>query len=95
MAITRDQVDHVAQLSMLNLGDEEKDRFADQLDAILEYVGKLNELETEDIEPLIHVSDRESVFRSDRQVQSLSRKQALENAPESSEGCFKVPSILE
>ncbi len=85
----------MAHLSRLSLGDEEKQRFAAQLDTILEYVEKLSELQTDDVEPLIHMSDRENVFRSDVPAASLSRREALENAPERAEGCFKVPSILE
>ncbi len=95
MAITRQQVDYVAHLSRLSLGEEEKERFAGQLDRILEYVDKLNELGTEEVEPLVHMSERQNVFRSDEPSPSLSRKEALENAPRQAEGCFRVPSIIE
>jgi len=95
MPITRDQVDYVAHLSRLALSDEEKDRFAGQLDAILGYVEKLNELDTENVEPLVHIAPRANVFRADEAGESLSREEALRNAPERSEGCFLVPRIID
>ena len=95
MSITKEQVEYVAHLARLDITEEEKARFAAQLDSILEYVEKLNEISTEDIEPLVHLSERENVFKDDVPSGSLSRKDALANAPEQTEGCFKVPQILE
>jgi len=93
--ITRDQVEYVAHLSRLALSDEEMDRFAEQLDEILHYIDKLNELDTSDVEPLVHAIDRANVFREDEPAGSLAQKDALQNAPDYSEGCFKVPRIIE
>jgi len=95
MPITPQQVDYVAHLSRLKLSDEEKARFAGQLDAILQYVDKLNELDTGKVEPLIHAAERTNVVREDVAGESLTREDALKNAPESSEGCFKVPRIID
>ena len=95
MPITRDQVEYVAHLSRLELSEDEKDRIALQLDAILDYVDKLNELDTEDVEPLVHAAERHNVFREDSVGESLPPQEALKNAPDQSEGCFKVPRILE
>jgi len=95
MAITREQVDYVAHLSRLQLSDDEKARFAEQLGAILQYVEKLNELDTENVEPLVHVAERKNVSREDEPRESLSRQDALKNAPASSDGCFKVPRIID
>lgn len=95
MPITREQVDYVAHLSRLALSEEEKELFADQLDAILESMEKLNELDTTDVEPLVHIAPRNNVFREDEPGESLSREQAIANAPEQSEGCFKVPRIID
>ncbi len=95
MAITPEHVDYIAHLSRLSLGEDDKARFAAQLDCILEYVEKLNELSTDEVEPLVHMSERENVFREDVPSSSLPRKEALGNAPEQADGCFKVPSILE
>ena len=95
MAITEDEVRYVAHLSRLALSDEEVETFGRQLDDIIRYVEKLNELETSDVEPMIHAADRVNVFREDSAGKSLSRKEALQNAPEEAEGCFKVPRILD
>lgn len=95
MAITREQVEYVAHLSRLELTDEEKTTFAEQLDSILQYVEKLNELDTERVEPLMHVAEGVNVFRDDAPGESLPRDEALGNAPEQSEGCFKVPRIID
>jgi aspartyl-tRNA(Asn)/glutamyl-tRNA(Gln) amidotransferase subunit C len=95
MPITREQVEYVARLSRLELTEEEKGRFAGQLEAILEFVGKLNELDTAGVEPLIHVAPRQNVSRDDVPGQSLPRDEALANAPDQNEGSFKVPRIIE
>ena len=95
MPITREQVEYVAHLSRLDLSEEEKDRIAHQLDAILDYVDKLNELDTEDVEPLVHAAERHNVFRQDTVGESLPQQEALKNAPDQSEGCFRVPRIIE
>jgi aspartyl-tRNA(Asn)/glutamyl-tRNA(Gln) amidotransferase subunit C len=95
MPITREQVDYVAHLSRLALSDEEKDLFAQQLDAILESMEKLNELDTSDVEPMVHIAPGNNVFREDEPGDSLPRQDALMNAPEQGEGCFKVPRIID
>ncbi|MEF8787919.1 MAG: Asp-tRNA(Asn)/Glu-tRNA(Gln) amidotransferase subunit GatC, partial [Planctomycetota bacterium] len=75
--------------------DEEVDTFGRQLDDIISYVEKLNELDTSDVEPMIHAADQVNVFREDEAGESLRRKEALQNAPDDAEGCFKVPRILD
>ena len=95
MPITREQVEYVAHLSRLELSEVEKEKFAHQLDDILRYMEKLDELDTTDVEPLVHVSERQNVFREDAVGEPLPREDALSNAPESRQGCFKVPRIVE
>ena len=95
MAITEDEVRYVAHLSRLALSDEEVDTFGRQLDDIISYVEKLNELDTSDVEPMIHAADQVNVFREDEAGESLRRKEALQNAPDDAQGCFKVPRILD
>ena len=95
MPITPEQVEYVARLARLALSDEEKSLFARQLDDILAYVEKLNELPTDDVEPLVHVAPRHNVLREDDVAASLPEKEALANAPERTEGHFKVPRIIE
>jgi len=89
------QVRRVAQLARLELGDEEVVQFSTQLSAIVEYIEKLNELDTENVEPLAHCLPVHNVFRDDVIRPSLTNEQALANAPEQADGHFKVPKILE
>ena len=94
MAITREQVEHVARLAHLALSDEELDRFVEQLGAILEAVGKVSELDLADVEPTSHPLDLVNVWREDEPQPSLPREEALANAPETEGGFFKVPPAI-
>ena len=91
MAITREQVLHVAQLARLGLSEEEVERFQEQLSAILDAVGKIAELDLEGVEPTSHPLDVVNVFGEDEPEEPLSREQALANAPDPEDGFFGVP----
>jgi len=91
MAITRDEVLHVAKLARLELSDDEIDRFTDQLSAILEAVAKVSELDLSDVEPTAHPLDLVNVWAEDEPRPSLSVDEALANAPDRHGGFFKVP----
>ena len=93
--ITREDVEHVADLARLELTPEEKETFIVQLNAILSYFDKLNELDTTGVEPTSHVLPLSNVFREDEVRPSLDRTHALQNAPEESHFFFKVPRIIE
>jgi len=95
MPITRQEVEHVAHLSRLALSEGELEKFASQLDAILAYVAKLNELDTEGVEPMVHGIEGQEPVRQDVVGESLPCKEALQNAPDSADGCFRVPRIIE
>ncbi|MFW6188807.1 MAG: Asp-tRNA(Asn)/Glu-tRNA(Gln) amidotransferase subunit GatC [Planctomycetota bacterium] len=95
MPVTPEDVDHAAHLSRLRLTEEEKAKFARQLSDIVDYMDKLNELDTSEVEPMVHAIEGAQVLRKDRVSESLSRDQALRNAPEQADGCFKVPRIIE
>ena len=94
MAITREQVEHVARLAHLALTEEELERFRGQLDAILEAVGKVSELDLADVEPTSHPLDLVNVWREDEPQPSLTPEEALANAPEIEGGFFKVPPAI-
>jgi aspartyl-tRNA(Asn)/glutamyl-tRNA(Gln) amidotransferase subunit C len=79
---------------MLTLTEEEKSLFAQQLNTILEYINKLNELDTTDVEPTSHVLSLKNVYREDISQLSLSHEEALNNAPDPSEGFYRVPKII-
>ena len=91
MAISRDQVLHVAKLARLALTDEEVERLRTQLDAILEAVGKVSELDLADVPPTSHPLDLVNVLADDEPRASLRRDVALANAPAVEDGAFKVP----
>jgi aspartyl-tRNA(Asn)/glutamyl-tRNA(Gln) amidotransferase subunit C len=93
--ITQQDVEHVAELARLELTAEEKTQFMAQLNDILTYINKLNELDTTNVEPTSHVIPMSNVFRDDEVCPSLDRELALQNAPEVSHFFFKVPRIIE
>lgn len=93
--IDEGQVRHVAKLARLDLSDAEVAKFSTQLSAILDYVRKLNELDTTNVEPLAHCLGVRNVFREDKVKESLKPDAALANAPQRSGQFFKVPKILE
>jgi aspartyl-tRNA(Asn)/glutamyl-tRNA(Gln) amidotransferase subunit C len=95
MAITREQVEHVARLAHLALTEEELERLGGQLDAILDAVGKVSELDLSGVEPTSHPLDLVNVWREDEPRPSLSPEEAQANAPELEGGFFKVPPTSE
>jgi len=92
MAISRAEVVHVARLARLALTEEELDRFAGQLDAILEAVGKVAELDLSDVKPTLHPLALANVWAEDEPRPCLSAEEALANAPEAEDGAFRVPA---
>jgi len=93
--LSEDLVKHVARLCRLRLSDEELKSFTSELSGILNYIEKLNKLDTENVKPLTHVLPLSNVFREDEVRASLSRDMALANAPEKVKGFFSVPKIIE
>ena len=91
MAISNEEVLHVARLARLALTDEEVERLGAQLNAILEAVGKVAELDLEGVEPTAHPLDLVNVWAEDEPRESLPVEQALANAPDREGGFFKVP----
>ena len=91
MAITREQVLHVAKLARLALTEEELARLEEQLGAILDAVGKVSELDLADVPPTSHPLDLVNVFAEDEPHESLPRDAVLALAPEVEDGMFKVP----
>jgi len=94
MSITKKDVVHVAGLARLGLSDDEMQKYEKELNDVLNFMEKLNELNTEGIEPTSHVLDIHNVFRHDVVEASLNVEDVLANAPDRDEDYFKVPSIL-
>ena len=92
--ITRQEVRHVALLARLELSEAEEERMTGQMNGILQYMEKLNELETKDVEPTTHAIQLQNVFRPDSVQGSLDRKDSLANAPGTDGVNFVVPRVI-
>jgi len=98
MAFTEKDVRYVADLAHLELTEEEVQKFLPQIDSILEYVQKLNELDTSQVEPMAQVTypgSENASFRADAPRRNFSQAEAMANAPEPGAGSFKVPRVIE
>ena len=95
MRISRAEVEHVARLARLALQPAELEALTGQMDAILGYVDKLNELDTEGIIPTAHAVPLENAFREDLVKPSIGLPRAQQNAPATDGPCFKVPKVIE
>ncbi len=94
MKISKEEVLHVADLARLVLTEEEREIVTKQMGTILSYVDKLSEIDTSDIPATTHAYKKINAFREDVVISSLSRKEALGNAPQKNEEMFEVPRIL-
>jgi len=94
MKITRDEVLYVADLARLDLDAEMIDKFAGQIGTILDYVDKLNEVDTDGVRPTSHAISLTNAFREDEQIDHLEREKVLANAPEKEDGNFIVPKVV-
>ena len=92
--ITREMVEHVAWLARIELTEEEKELYTQQLNQILEYFAKIDELDVEDVPPELHVVSLVNVARDDRPKPPLSREEALKNAAKKREGYFEAARIV-
>jgi len=93
--ISKNAVEHVAKLAKLKLSETEKAAYAEQLNIILGYMDKLNQLDTTHIKPTSHVVEMQNVFRKDTLKPSITVDNALQNAPDKKDGFFRVPKIIE
>ena len=94
MSVTIKDVEHVAALARLSFSDEEKMKLTSELNDILTYMEQLNKLDTTNVEPLAHVIELSNVFRADEVRPSVTREEALKNAPAATEKFFKVPKVI-
>lgn len=92
--LTISEVEHVALLSRLELTEEEKKMYQQQLSAILDYARKLDDLDTRDVQPTAHVLPLKNVFREDQAGEHMDPEKVLANAPEREGDFFKVPKIV-
>lgn len=95
MKLTVEEIEHVANLARLNLTSDEKEKMRNELAAIIEFADKLSEVDTKGIQPTAHILDMENVFRKDEVRPSFPREDIIANAPDSTDGCIRVPKIVE
>ena len=91
--VTIKDVEHIAALAKLKFTDEEKKKLQAELNKILEYMDKINELDLEGVEPLENINNTENVFREDAAEKCLTKEEALKNAPAKTDDFFKVPKV--
>ncbi|TCD47914.1 Asp-tRNA(Asn)/Glu-tRNA(Gln) amidotransferase subunit GatC [Chlorobium sp. N1] len=94
MSVTRENVEYIAQLARLSFTSDEAERMTQELNSILHYVEKLNEIDTEGVEPLSNIHDQKNVLRDDVESPSIENAQALKNAPDRQDRFFRVPKVL-
>lgn len=94
MEVNRELVNNLAHLSRLYFTDEEKQELEHDLQRMISFVEKLNEVDTKDIKPLQHMSNEINVFREDEIKGSATREEALQNAPATNGVFFKVPKVI-
>jgi aspartyl-tRNA(Asn)/glutamyl-tRNA(Gln) amidotransferase subunit C len=95
MNITDETIEYVAALAKLELNSEEKEKAKNDLGRILAYMDTMNELNTDNMEPMSHVFPIKNVFREDKVTNEPNRDALLNNAPKQKDGCFIVPKTVE
>ena len=95
MPLSPQEVEHIAKLARLQLTEEQKARYRGQLEAILDHVAKLQELDTKDVPPTASVSVGQMPLRVDEPRPSLSKSDLLKNAPNQDDGQFQIPPVFE
>ena len=95
MPLSPQEVEHIAKLARLALTDEQKARYREQLEAILDHVAKLQELDTQDVPPTASVSVGHMPLRVDESRPGLATDELLKNAPQQEDGQFQIPPVFE
>jgi aspartyl-tRNA(Asn)/glutamyl-tRNA(Gln) amidotransferase subunit C len=95
MPLTLQEVEHIAKLARLELSDEQKSHYREQLEAILDHVARLQELDTKDVPPTASVSVGQLPLRADEPRPSLPKDELLKNAPKQTDGQFQIPPVFD
>jgi len=94
MKIDDTMIEKISRLAYLEFGKEERNKIQRDLEQILTFVEKLNELDTGDVDPLVYLSENREVLREDKAIRTISTGEALLNAPEKNGQFFKVPKVI-
>ena len=95
MKVDKKTVDEIAHLARLELNEEEKKEMSVEMSKILDWMEKLNDIDTSSVEPLIHMSQEINVLREDKEGEMLSHEDALKNAPKKDSNYFRVPKVID
>ncbi|MCH2229536.1 MAG: Asp-tRNA(Asn)/Glu-tRNA(Gln) amidotransferase subunit GatC [Crocinitomicaceae bacterium] len=95
MKISEETVDHIAHLARLEFEGEKKDAIRADMDRIVDFMDKLQEVETGDVEPLIYMTEEVNKLRDDNPVVSLTQQEVLKNAPKKDSDYFRIPKVLD
>ncbi len=94
MKLSKEEVDKLAHLARLDFSEAEKEAIVNDMDKILGFVDKINELDLEGVEPLIYLSEERNVLRKDEAQDLVTKDEALKNAPDRDTDFFRVPKVL-
>jgi len=94
MEVTSEMIDRLARLAKLKFSEEEKKDLKTDLERMIEFVEKLKEVDTTGVEPLLHITDAVNVLREDEVSQTITKQEALLNAPLTDGNFFKVPKVI-
>ena len=95
MKISEETVDHIAHLARLEFEGEKKETIKEDLERILEFIDKLKQVETDNVEPLIYMTNEVNRLREDESKVTLSQEEVLKNAPKKDSDYFRIPKVLE
>lgn len=95
MSVSKEDVLYVAHLARLRLSGEEAENLKKDMNSILGYMEKLNELDTDHVEPLEHVTEQPAILRKDEAKDPIPHEDALKNAPDADSDYFRVPRVIE
>lgn len=94
MAISKEEVIHIAKLASLNLSEEEIERYANDMTEILDFADMINSVNTDEIKETIAANENYNVFRKDEVIPSTDRDILLQNAPSKDDGMFRIPKVI-
>ncbi|HPQ08848.1 MAG TPA: Asp-tRNA(Asn)/Glu-tRNA(Gln) amidotransferase subunit GatC [Bacteroidia bacterium] len=92
--INEELINQLAHLARLEFNNEEKQRILNDLNRILDYIEQLNEVPTDNVEPLIYLSPNQNILREDEVIETLSKEEALANAPKKDSDYIRVPKVI-
>jgi aspartyl-tRNA(Asn)/glutamyl-tRNA(Gln) amidotransferase subunit C len=94
MAISKEEIIHIAKLASLNLSDEEIEKYTNDMQEILEFANTVNNVNTDEIKETIGINGAYNVFRKDEVKQTIGKEELLKNAPSQDEGMFRIPRVI-